>query len=83
MDFHPWAPHIDLGTDAPPRFSLGDVNNFDSADKSVKITKTQKGQMLGNSIPVPLMGHVLAEAMWAAGLVASMPDTSNLSRFLD
>ena len=64
-------------------FSPGDVNNFDSADKSVKITKTQKGQMLGNSIPVPLMGHVMAEAMWAAGLVASMPDTSNLSRFLD
>ena len=30
-----------------------------------------------------MMGHVMAEAMWAAKLVTSMPDTSNLSRFLN
>ena len=39
------------------------------------------GQMLGNSVPVTLIGYVLASAMYAGGLVAHMPDTGLLHKF--
>lgn len=31
-------------------------------------SKSQLGQMLGNCVPVPLVGAVLQSALWSAGL---------------
>ena len=45
------------------------------------ISRTKMGQMLGNSVPVTLIGYVLASAMYAGGLVAHMPDTGLLHKF--
>ena len=45
------------------------------------ISRVKMGHMLGNSVPVTLIGYVLASAMYAGGLVAHMPDTSLLNKF--
>ena len=44
------------------------------------MSPTKIGQMLGNSVPVTLIGYVLASAMYAGGLVAHMPDTGKLNK---
>ena len=37
------------------------------------VSKSQMGQMLGNTMSLPVIAGVLAEALWASGLVASKP----------
>jgi site-specific DNA-cytosine methylase len=41
--------------------------------KAAGLSKPQIGQLLGNAVPVPMIGKVLAEAMYSAGLVATKP----------
>ena len=41
--------------------------------KEAGVSKTVIGQMLGNAVPVPLLGCVLQEALWSAGLVVEKP----------
>ena len=38
--------------------------------KNAKVTERQMGQMLGNAMTLPVIGHILAKALNASGLVA-------------
>ena len=42
------------------------------------VSKSHIGKMLGNSVPVPLIGQVLAAGLWSAGLVSKKPITDRL-----
>ena len=35
------------------------------------LSSTKTGQLLGNAVPVPLIGHVLSAAMYSAGITVS------------
>ena len=41
--------------------------------KAAGLSKRQIGLLLGNAVPVPMIGKVLAEAMYSAGVVATKP----------
>ena len=41
--------------------------------KAAGLSKTQLGLMLGNAVPVPVLGCILQEAMYSAGLVYDKP----------
>ena len=55
------------------------IQGFTASDypwEEAGVTKAQMGQMLGNTMSLPVVGKVLAEALWSAGLVASKPTFS-------
>ena len=42
--------------------------------KAAGLSKTKLGHMLGNAVPVPVLGCILQEAMYSAGLVRDKPN---------
>ena len=42
--------------------------------KAAGITDSQLGAMIGNGVVMPVMGRILAEAMWSGGLVSAKPE---------
>ena len=42
--------------------------------KAAGITDRQLGAMIGNGVVMPVMGRILAEAMWSGGLVSAKPE---------
>jgi site-specific DNA-cytosine methylase len=52
------------------------IQGFDPLEvpwEAAGISKAQIGQLLGNAVPVPMIGRVLAEAMYSAGVVVTKP----------
>jgi DNA-cytosine methyltransferase len=45
--------------------------------KKAKISKSVSGQMLGDCVPVNLLGNIMAEVFWCAGLVNKKPEFKN------
>jgi len=45
--------------------------------KKAKLAKTMIGQMLGDCVPVNLLGYIMAEVFWSAGLVNTKIEFNN------
>lgn len=52
--------------------------------KKAKLKKTVIGQMIGDCVPVNLLGYIMAEVFWCAGLVNTKPEFKNrMLEFVD
>jgi len=69
----PWLSTKGRRTDIEELFSIQGFKASDYDWQAAGVTKAQMGMMLGNTMSLPVVGQVLAEALWAAGLVASKP----------
>ena len=52
------------------------VMGFGSQDipwEAAGISKSKLGEMLGDAVPLPMLSHVMAEAMYSAGVVVTKP----------
>lgn len=69
----PWISTKGRRTTIDELFRVQGFNPADYQWREAGVTERQMGMMLGNSMSLPVVGHVLAEALWAAGLTSHKP----------
>ncbi|CAE8704276.1 unnamed protein product [Polarella glacialis] len=67
----PWVSTRGRRTSTTELLKLQGINDGEVPWEEAGLTKCQVGMMVGNSMSVPVIGMVLAEALYAAGLTTS------------